>query len=303
MEDKLIIVRYGEISLKSSYVRKNFVNILIKNIKKGLSTENISNEIKKERGRIYIFTEKIDLSLNVLKKIFGIVSFSPSIKTNSDLNNISKKAVEYSKGNLKSNTTFAIRSKRTGNHEFTSQDVSIKVGDEIVKNYKSKVDLSNPDYEVFIEVRSDDSYIYDKIIKGPGGMPVGSQDKILSIIDEKFSFLSSWYLLRRGCKVIFLTKKEFQKDLNYFCKKFYIKNDYFILEKNKDLFFQINEISEKNFCKAVVSSIYNLKDEDLNEIKDLKKYNKNPVLYPLISMNKDEINKKIKQKEITLWTF
>ncbi len=297
MTDELIIVRYGEISLKSKYVRKKFESILIKNIKKALERKNISCEIEKERGRIYIYTNKINSSISILKKIFGIVSFSTCIKTKVSLDNISKKVIDFSKDYLNKEVSFAIRSTRSGNHIFSSQDVSIKVGNDIVEKFGLKVDLTNPDYEIFIEVRGTNAYIYDKKIKGPGGMPFGSQDKLLSIINDDFSLLSSWYLLSRGCKVLFFVNNDYNLDfLESFCNDWYIPKDFEIYDKKQDFFYEINRISNEKKCKAVVSSIYNLENEGVLNIKEYKKNIQKTVLYPLISFNKEEIKEILSKK-------
>ena len=295
--DELIIVRYGEISLKSRYVRTKFESILIKNIKKALDAEDIGSEIEKERGRIYVYTDKVNSSISILKKIFGIVSFSYCIKTKPDIYNISREVIDFSKDRLNKDMSFAIRSTRTGNHNFSSQDVSIKVGSDIVEKFGSKVDLTNPDYEIFIEVRGNNAYVYDKKIKGPGGMPVNSQEKVLSIIDDDFSLLSSWYLLSRGCKVLFFVNKKYNIDvLESFCNDWYIPKDFEVYDKTKDFFSEINRISNKRNCKAVVSSIYDLKKERVLDIKEYKKKIQTPVLYPLISFKKEEIEEKINKK-------
>ena len=96
MKNELIIVRYGEIGLKAKETRKRFENTLIKNIKNALQTKQISFKTSREQGRIYVYTDQIDESINVLKKIFGIVSVSPALKTYSNLNDISKHAVSIS---------------------------------------------------------------------------------------------------------------------------------------------------------------------------------------------------------------
>ena len=303
VKDQLIIVRYGEISLKSKYVRKKFENILIKNIRNALKSKDIDCEIKKERGRIFLLTDQIDKSLSILQRIFGIVSFSPCIKIESNPEEISKKAIIYAKDNLKKDMSFAVRTNRTGKHSYTSQDVSKKIGSDIIENFKLKVDLTNPDYELFIDIRENDTYIFDRKIKGPCGMPVGSQDKIISIVDNDFSLLSSWYLLSRGCKTVFYVSKKFGfKKLESFCENWFVFKDFILFDEKNDFFLNINEISKNKGCKAVVSAVYDL-EKEISYIKKFKKNIDNPVLYPLISMNKDEINERIKELGLVIWIF
>lgn len=295
VKSQLVIIRYGEISLKSRYVRKKFENILIKNIKKALKKNCIDCKIEKERGRIFLLTDQGNSSLSILKRIFGIISFSMCIKTKSNIEDISKDAIVYAKNNLKKDMSFAVRTNRTGKHNFTSQDVSVKIGSDIVENFKSKVDLTNPDYELFIDIRDNYAYIFDKKIKGPGGMPVGSQDKVISIIDDGFSLLSSLYLISRGCKTVFYVSKKFDfKKLESFCENWFIPKDFLFFNEKDDFYLNINKISNNKCCKAVVSAVYDLKEDKL-KIKKFKEKIQNPVLYPLVSMEKELIHEKMKK--------
>ena len=290
----LIVVRYGEIALKSRYVRNKFETILISNIKNTLKEREIESRIEKEWGRIYIYTDKISHTLNVLKKIFGIISFSPAVKTNSEINSISKKSIEYIKEKIKKEKSFAIRSNRAGNHDFSSKDVAIKIGNDIVTKFKLKVDLTNPDFELFIDIREDYTYIFNKKIKGQGGMPLGSQDKLLCIVNDKTSLLSSFYLLKRGCKILFFTSDIFDKrELENYLKNWFVKDNIIYFNFEKGFFKNINKIVEKEKCKAVISDIYT--DDEIDIIKKLNKEIKVPILYPLISMDKIQINNKLKE--------
>ena len=179
MKFVLIIVRYGEIALKGRETRNRFENTLVSNIKNAFNFEKLSNKIKRERGRIYIYTDQINECLEVLRKIFGIISVSPAFQTLSDMESISKLALNVVKEVLNEKKSFAIRTTRTGEHNFSSQDVAIKIGNDIVKATKASVDLTNPDLELFIEIRNDKAFVFTEKIPCMGGMPINTQGKIL----------------------------------------------------------------------------------------------------------------------------
>ena len=92
MNYDLILIRYGELSLKSKYVRNQFELILIRNIRNALKLNDLKGEIKRERGRIYLYTDEISKGLDVLKRVFGITSFSPAAITTSKIDDISNLA-------------------------------------------------------------------------------------------------------------------------------------------------------------------------------------------------------------------
>lgn len=302
MNYELILVRYGEIALKSKETRKRFENVLVSNIKNAFSLENISNNISKEWGRIYIYTNQIEKSISVLQKIFGIISISPALQTTSNIDSISDLAINISKENLGEKKSFALRVTRTGEHKFTSQDVAIKIGNDIVKATKANVDLSKPDFELFIEIRNDKAFLFTKKIRGTGGMPFGTQGNVLSLIDSPKSILAAWFLMRRGCKTVFvITDKSSHSILETFMKKWYVKSDVISLKSDKELFNKLGQIAHEKNCSAIVTShtLQNYK-RTLSDIAQLKKHLNLSLLFPLIAMTKKEIDKKCEEIGLAL---
>ena len=298
MNYELIIVRYGEIALKGKETRKRFENILVNNIKNALNSKNISNKIRNEWGRIYIYTTEIKESINVLKKIFGITSVSPATQTKIDFNSISKISRNITEEKLNNKTSFAIRVTRTGKHDFSSQDVAIHVGNEVVKTTKANVDLTKPDFELFIEIRKDNAFLFTEKIQGSSGMPYGTQGNVLAIIDSNESILASWYLMRRGCNVIYLnTKESFEDTLISFFDDWFIKTDVFFVKAGNNLLKHINKTASEKNCKAIVTG-HIIKDDSkkiLSEIIQLKNHISIPILQPLIAMQEEQINKKYRE--------
>lgn len=298
MKYKLIIVRYGEIALKGKETRKRFESTLVNNIKNALNAKSLPNKIRKEWGRIYIYTDQIEKCISVLQKIFGITSISPAIQTDSNITSISKLAKSISKEELVDKNSFAIRVNRTGKHDFTSQDVAVQIGDEIVKATKASVDLTKPDFELFIEIRNDKTFLFIEKIKGPGGIPIGTQGNILALIDTPQAILASWYMIHRGCKSIFLTTDESNKEvLELFMNNWFIKSRIIIAHPKDNLYKQINKIASEHQCDAIVTghTIFDKSKNVLSHIKQLKKHATLPVLHPLIAMNEEEINRKCKE--------
>lgn len=302
MKYELIIIRYGEIALKGKETRKRFEHALVNNTKNALNSKNIFIKIKKEWGRIYIYTTQIRESINVLKKIFGITSVSPAVQTESDFNSISKIALVITKEKLDKKTRFAIRSTRTGEHDFSSQDVAIYVGNEIVKATKANVNLTNPDFVLFIEIRNDKAFLFSEKIQGVGGMPLGTQGNVIAIIDSTKSILASWYLMRRGCKTIFInTKESFKETLSAFLDNWFVKPDILSVKSGSNLFENIKKIALENNCKAIVTG-HIIKDDSqdiLSDIKQFKNHFNLPILVPLIAMQEEDINKKFKELVLT----
>ena len=205
MEHDLIIARYGELALKSDRVRKRFENRLVNNIK-----ASIDAEVKVRQARIYISPNDFDDALDKLERIFGIVSYSPAVTTKSTFEDIERDVSLYAEklhdeGLLDENTKFAISCRRVGNHEFSSQEMAAFAGAVVVRKYSSPVDLTNPELTIFLEVRDNDTYIFHEKIQGPGGLPLGTQGKVVSLVSSGIdSPVATYLMMKRGCQVIAL---------------------------------------------------------------------------------------------------
>jgi len=205
LEHHLIIARYGEIGLKSPKIRSKFEKRLIKNIQ-----ASINSEVDRNQGRIYIFPKEFDEAIEKLNKIFGIVSYSPAVITNTNYEDISDTLSLYTdylvENNLmNSNTRFAIRCRRVGHHEFSSQELAAFCGSVVVKKLNCPVDLTNPEFTIYVEVREGETYIFHEKIKGPGGLPLGTQGKVISLLSSGIdSPVATYLMMKRGCEVIAL---------------------------------------------------------------------------------------------------
>ena len=240
----------------------------------------------------------IEKCLDVLKKIFGIYSISPAIITEGKIEEISKIALSILKQKLDINKSFAIRATRTGDHDFSSQDVAIQIGNDIVKKTKASVNLTKPDFELFIEIRNEFAYLFVEKIKGYGGMPQGTQGKILAFIESHKSLLAAWYLTHRGCKPIFLCSNEIKKEvIDKFLNNWFIKSKIFVVSQNKNLYAQINKIATEYNCDAIVTgnTLFDDSKIAIEKIKQIKKQLDLPILNPLIAMDEEEINRKLEE--------
>ena len=200
-----IIVRYGEIGIKSPKVRRRFERRLISNIK-----VLIDCKIELTQGRIFLYPHDYEQALKSLKKIFGVVSFSPTISTKTDHNSIKITLTSYIKELIEQNifspnNSFAIRCRRVGEHEFTSQEMAAYCGAVVVEETNAQVNLSNPDFKIYVEVRDEKTYFYHKKIPGLGGLPIGTQGRIVSLVSAGIdSPVATFQMMKRGCDVTIL---------------------------------------------------------------------------------------------------
>ncbi|ABW00868.1 tRNA uracil 4-sulfurtransferase ThiI [Caldivirga maquilingensis] len=201
----IVLVRYGEIGVKSNRVRVRLENLLTKNIQEALRRGGVLNySISKTRGRILINVPKENLINTALMaaRVFGVVSTSPAYSLNfSSINDIVIAAYELWRGKV-NGRKFAVRVSRTGNHPFTSIDVAKRVG-AVLYPFSNGVDLDNPEVELYVEIRDNYAFLFDEVIDGPGGLPLGSQGgKVLALVSGGFdSPVAYWLMSRRGALV------------------------------------------------------------------------------------------------------
>jgi tRNA uracil 4-sulfurtransferase len=200
-----VILRYGEIFLKSDYVRKRFEDLLVKNIEEKMRKKKISCRLYRKRHRIYVKTQEIDAVCAVLEKTFGIVSVSPAREISSSKEEVLSACLELAKEVIKPNESFAVRVQRAGSHDYKSKDIEAEAGSRILGAMPAKVDLENPQKTIYAEIRDEVAYVYGRKIDCLGGLPYGSQGTLVSLLSTGIdSPVSSWMMMRRGCKIIFL---------------------------------------------------------------------------------------------------
>jgi thiamine biosynthesis protein ThiI len=169
------------------------------------------------------------------------------------------------------------------------------VGQDIKDYFRLNVDLTDPDIELFIEIRGDQAFIFVEKIEGPGGMPQGTQGLVLASINNMNSLIATWYILKRGCSVIFhITDPSMIDKTQEFLHYWFIKTKVMKADVKESLWKQINALTAEHKCSALVSGIsFSLdKNEAIERIKAMKKRIDVPLLFPLIAFSDTEIKKK-----------
>jgi thiamine biosynthesis protein ThiI len=192
----LWLVRYGEIFLKSDYVRRQWENVLVRNIRE----VQPGCRVRSDRGRIWV-SGPVDPER--LRRVFGIVSFSPVERCSLEIldDALLSLAGERGAGNLH---TFAIRMKRVGTHPFTSQEKAVELGNLVRGAFPNlRVDLGHPDLELHVEIREGTCYLFTDVIPGAGGLPLGVEGTIVALLSGGIdSPVAAWMMMKRGCRIL-----------------------------------------------------------------------------------------------------
>jgi tRNA uracil 4-sulfurtransferase len=204
--ESLVMVRYGELFLKSEPVKRHFIGMLLRNIRRALEAAGLSCRFETPRGRILIYGDELAQVADIVSRIFGILDVSTCCRTPADLADLNAAALTLARLHLSSGMSFAIRAKRQYKTGMNSQELGAAMGSHIYDHIPGlSVDLDAPDYEIFVEVRDIGGLVYDNRIPGPGGLPWGTQGRVLLLLSAGIdSPVASWLAMKRGCEVTHL---------------------------------------------------------------------------------------------------
>lgn len=320
--NKTLIVRYGEIYLKGKN-KSYFESALVHNIKVAL--HDIKYSILRAQNRIIIenYSEKDELKIiDILKHIFGIYSISPALEIKTDFNEIVNNSVELSSDS----GTFRVTVKRADkNFPYNSMDLAKEVGGAILdKKENLKVDLHNPEHELFIDIRENGlTYIFNDKILCAGGMPTGTAGKGMVLLSGGIdSPVAAYMVAKRGLELTALHFHSFPytseqakekvidlaKILSSYCGKFKLlvvpfteiqrkihencPADYMITIMRRFMMRIAEKLCETHSCKTIVTgeSLGQVASQTLESITVTNSVIKNlPVFRPLIGFDKEEI--------------
>ncbi|AAM04880.1 thiazole biosynthesis protein [Methanosarcina acetivorans C2A] len=206
-QPNVVIVRYGELALKSTGVRNWYEKILMKNIAAMLDSRNIPYSLlRREWGRIFIETTD-PRAAEAAADVFGVVSTSPALVTKPDLESAARTCAFLGTGLIREGESFAIRARRSGNHPFSSADVGRNCGDAVWDSLEKegkhpRVNLTSPDKEIFVEMRQNLAYVYLETVKGVGGLPLGTQGSMVVLMSGGLdSPVAAWLMMKRGVMI------------------------------------------------------------------------------------------------------
>lgn len=198
---QIILVKYGEIILKGLN-RPIFEDLLVKNIRAAL--KGMSPDITKAQATTYISLpneEDIGEAVERLKKVFGIVSITKAYVLPKEIGAIAEGTAECLGDALKGANTFKVDAKRSDKKfPLTSPEICREVGGFLLGKFPHlKVDVKTPEKTVMVEVRDTNTYVYCDKVKGPGGMPVGTNSKAMLLLSGGIdSPVAGYMVAKRG---------------------------------------------------------------------------------------------------------
>ena len=203
---KAFLIKYAEIGIKgkNKYIFENALKEQIKNAIKGLGEYIVT----KEQGRIYIecpIDYDYDETVDALQRVFGIAQICPVMIVDTIEWEPLKQAVgDYVEERYPDkNFTFKMEARRGDkSYPLNSPEICYQMGDYLLHRFTElKVDVHNPSVRIMVEVRNK-SYVYSEVIKGLGGMPVGTNGKAMLLLSGGIDSPVAGYMVsKRGVSI------------------------------------------------------------------------------------------------------
>lgn len=193
----------GEVTIKAPRTRARFAKRLAKNLADGLAEAGVEATLEREWSRIFVHAEEPvpGAAGEVIGRTFGLQSYSPAERRPwRDLADVVAAGVEVF-GDAVAGRSFAVRARRSGDRgeiPIRSKQVEIELGTALLDRAR-RVDLSNPEVTARVELHAGHAYFFQDKIRGPAGLPIGTESRALSLVSGGFdSAVASWMMLRRG---------------------------------------------------------------------------------------------------------
>ena len=214
-----IICRYHEIATKGNN-RGMFERCLVENVRHlleelpGMKVLRVRGRVRVERADKAPFSQdELQVIKRQLRKCFGLESFSPAVITEVDMEQIrpiASRLATDAVNAFEGKPAFRVRARRSNKRfPLTSKEIEIDLVSAVAQvtgEDKFTIDLSNADITLGCEVRDEFAVLYMESISSPGGLPVGCNPRVMTLLSGGIdSPVAAWLIMKRGSPCDFIT--------------------------------------------------------------------------------------------------
>lgn len=215
----LLLIRFsGDLTTKASATRRRMTSRLIENLRASIKASGRPAKVIRHRNRVFVelgpapgsdedagaaerdATDEAEMARR-LARVFGVQSVSV-VRAHrwTGLEDVVEMGREFGAEAVR-DRSFAIRVRKVGDRAVVplrSVAIERELGERL-RPLARRVDLSNPEVKISIELDAQRAYYFMTTEKGAGGLPLGSGGRAVSLLSGGFdSPVASWRLLRRG---------------------------------------------------------------------------------------------------------
>ena len=203
---EIFLLKLGEIVLKGANKRQ-FEDKLRQNVRRRMKPYgNFDVYIMQSTVYVEPMDEQADVdgAWDACKCIFGLVSLCRCRACDKNLDSIYHAVEEYLGDDLDCAESFKVESKRSDKaFPLTSIGISQEIGGRLAEAHPDcRVDVHNPAYTVYIEVRDFAAYVHGPAEPGAGGLPTGVGGRAMCLLSGGIdSPVAAYMIAKRGVEV------------------------------------------------------------------------------------------------------
>ena len=203
---EIFLLKLGEIVLKGANKRQ-FEDKLRQNVRRRMRPFG-NFDVYLMQSTIYVepMDEMCDVegAWEACNSIFGLVSLCRCRACEKDLDSIFETIEEYLGDELDCAESFKVESKRSDKRfPLTSIGISQAIGGRLAEAHPScRVDVHNPSYTVYVEVRDLAAYVHGPAVPGAGGLPTGVGGRAMCLLSGGIdSPVAAYMMAKRGVEI------------------------------------------------------------------------------------------------------
>jgi len=211
-----ILISTSEILLKSRYVRGSLQRTLLEHLRWRLRRAGFRDfSTGVDAGRVVISGLNDERAVKACAQIFGVAAAASAIRISSEPNKLIENVLQYAETHFSKGDSFAVRTRIVGPYPMSSRDIERDAGQTICDRLGKdnvRVDLEHPVKTIHIEIRGKTLYLYGNRTEGCGGLPYGSQGRLVGVLSgDVDSAVASWLMMKRGSHIIPLLMDEIRE--------------------------------------------------------------------------------------------
>ena len=204
--NEIFLMKLGEVVLKGANKRQ-FENKLRSNVRRRMRPYG-NFDVYIMQSTVYVEPEDDDADVEgaweACRSIFGVVSLCRCRPCEKDLDSIFNAVEEYLGDDLDCAKSFKVESKRSDKRfPLTSIGISQEIGGRLAEAHPDcAVDVHNPEYTVYVEIRDLAAYVHGPAITGAGGLPTGVGGRAMCLLSGGIdSPVAAYMMAKRGVEI------------------------------------------------------------------------------------------------------
>lgn len=204
--NEIFLLKLGEIVLKGANKRQ-FESRLRQNVRRRMKRYgNFDVYIMQSTVYVQPMDEQADVdgAWEACASIFGVVSLCRCRPCEKSIDAIYEAVENYLGADLDAAASFKVESKRSDkSFPMTSIAISQEIGGRLAEAHPNcRVDVHNPQYTVYVEVRDLAAYVHGPAQPGAGGLPTGVGGRAMCLLSGGIdSPVAAYMMAKRGVEV------------------------------------------------------------------------------------------------------